>query len=209
MAGISTYLALAIAASVGYLIGSIPSGVIFSKWLGKGDIRQRGSGNIGATNALRTQGKLVGALTLASDLAKGALGYLLAILISQQTASPSTYLFKWMGILTPVLGHIFPVWLGFCGGKGVATALGVTVAACPWLSATCLAIWAGVFAIFKISSVASISSVAAAPVILALSDCGCCKGLLYPCLIVSALVVYKHKDNIIGILRGTEKRITK
>jgi glycerol-3-phosphate acyltransferase PlsY len=193
----------------GYLIGSIPSGVIFSKWLGKSDIRQSGSGNIGATNALRTQGKLIGALTLAADLIKGVLGYLVIMMIAHQADDHSAVLFKWAGILAPVLGHILPVWLGFCGGKGVATALGVTVAACPWLGMICLAIWASVFAIFRTSSIAGMSSVASAPIILALSDCSCCQGLLYPCLVVSVLVVCKHKKNIIGIINGTEKRITK
>ncbi|MDR1032013.1 MAG: glycerol-3-phosphate 1-O-acyltransferase PlsY [Holosporales bacterium] len=210
MTEISTQLALLIAALAGYLIGSIPSGVIFSKWLGKGDIRQSGSGSTGATNALRTQGKLVGALTLAADLAKGVLAYVLIATLASQQADPSLIIvFKGIGFVAPVLGHIFPFWLGFHGGKGVATALGVTAAACPWLSAICLAIWVGVFLIFKISSVASISSVAVAPVILALSGCSCCQGLLYPCLIVSVLIFYKHKDNIIRICSGTEKRITK
>ncbi|MDR1475091.1 MAG: glycerol-3-phosphate 1-O-acyltransferase PlsY [Holosporales bacterium] len=198
------------AAIAGYLIGSIPSGMVFSKLFGRGDIRKQGSGNIGATNALRTQGKLVGALTLLFDLGKGSLGYFIAqILIPFEADTIIISEFQAVGSVFPVLGHIFPVWLGFRGGKGVASALGVIVAACPWLGMACFVVWLGSFFVFRISSIAGMLSVLSAPTVLICSeDCGQ-KKLLLPYLFTSALVLYRHKNNISGILSGTEKKLTK
>ncbi|MBR0649553.1 glycerol-3-phosphate 1-O-acyltransferase PlsY [Roseomonas terrae] len=189
-------IGFAVALVVGYLIGSVPFGLILTRAAGLGDIRAIGSGNIGATNVLRTGNKGIAAATLLLDGAKGAVAVLLLRWLApdQDLASGTA----------AVLGHLFPVWLGFRGGKGVATALGVYLAAMWMVGVACCAIWLVVAKVAKRSSAASLTACAAAPV-LALLLYGAEYGLL--ALLVGALVFWKHEGNIRRLLAGTEPRI--
>ncbi|HEY9346007.1 MAG TPA: glycerol-3-phosphate acyltransferase, partial [Inquilinus sp.] len=155
--------ALAAAAVLGYLLGSIPFGLVLTRAAGLGDIRSIGSGNIGATNVLRTGHKGLALATLLLDGGKGAAAVLIAGLFD-----PMLAVIAGGGAM---LGHLFPVWLGFKGGKGVATALGTLLAIAWPVGVLCCLIWLVMAVLFRYSSLASLASVAAAPV-LALSLSG-------------------------------------
>jgi glycerol-3-phosphate acyltransferase PlsY len=183
---------------LGYLLGSIPFGLLLTKTAGLGDIRGIGSGNIGATNVLRTGRKSLAAATLILDALKGAAAVLIAkaLLWDQDTA-----LFAG---LAAVLGHLFPVWLGFKGGKGVATGLGVLVAAYWPVGLTACAMWLLVAAVARQSSLASLAAFASAPVAaLILEEFG----LVKLAFTIAVLVFVRHQANIRRLLAGTEPRI--
>lgn len=181
---------------LGYLLGSIPFGVILTQLGGAGDLRQIGSGNIGATNVLRTGRKGLAAATLLLDAAKGAV----AILVSE-------YLFPGHGVVAATgafLGHLYPVWLGFKGGKGVATLMGI-VLALHWPSAIVYAVvWLGLLATLRISSVAGMLAAISAPVSAAYFGQFDIVLLL---LALGLLVLWKHRENIDRLMSGTEPRI--
>ncbi|OYW24048.1 MULTISPECIES: glycerol-3-phosphate acyltransferase [unclassified Sphingomonas] len=181
---------------LGYLLGSIPFGVLLTRAAGAGDLRQIGSGNIGATNVLRTGRKGLAAATLLLDAAKGAV----AILLSES-------LFPGHGVVAAAgafLGHLYPVWLGFKGGKGVATLMGI-VLALHWPSAVVYAvIWLGLLATVRISSVAGILAAISAPVSAAYFGKFDIVLLL---LALGLLVLWKHRENIDRLMSGTEPRI--
>ena len=183
---------------ISYLLGSIPSGLILSKILNKGDIRKSGSGNIGATNALRVGGRLLGALTLIFDLLKGLVAIIMAMVFEQ----------KFIAIygFVCILGHIFPVWLKFRGGKGVATVLGVILALNPLVGLAMAIIWIITFICFKISSVASLISLFLATLALIITDTNYGNSIFL--ILILMLIVYKHKDNIIRLYRGEESKIS-
>jgi glycerol-3-phosphate acyltransferase PlsY len=184
---------------IGLLLGSIPFGLVLTKAAGLGDIRQIGSGNIGATNVLRTGNKGLALATLLLDAGKGAAAVGLAWWLLGAPFAP------WAG-LAAIIGHLHPVWLGFKGGKGVATALG-TFWALSWPIglAACLA-WLAGAALFRISSVGSLCSMAAAVISgFVLLPRPVAFGLLAVCL----YVVWRHKANIQRLLAGTEPRIGK
>jgi glycerol-3-phosphate acyltransferase PlsY len=185
------------ALAFGYLCGSIPFGMIVTRLAGTGDIRSIGSGNIGATNVLRTGRKGLAIATLLGDLLKGTLAVLLVYRLYGQDLAVLTG-------LGAVLGHMFPVWLKFKGGKGVATFLGVLLAlAWPVALAFC-AIYAAVAAIFRYSSLASLISCVAAPIILWwLGDRQ--EAMLFA--ILAVLVVAMHHANIRRLIAGTEGKI--
>ncbi len=177
-----------------YLLGSIPFGLLIAKKAGKGDIRKKGSGNIGATNVLRTAGKKLAAVTLALDAGKGALAVGIAKFIG------GDWLIAFAGIAA-VLGHIFPYWLQFKGGKGVATTIAVfAVAYWPLAIFTC-ASWLAVFYITRISSMSAISAIIFAMVFAFFMASN---AIALMAIILGAIVIYKHKENIIRILRGQE-----
>lgn len=180
----------------GYLLGSIPFGLLLTKLGGKGDIREIGSGNIGATNVLRTGSKGLAAATLLLDAAKGAAAVLLA-----QQLWPDAANFAAAGAL---IGHLYPVWLRFKGGKGVATMLGILVPLF-WQAAVVYAIiWVGLLLILRISSVAGMSAAASAPVSAAILD----EQALFPMLLGFALlVIWKHRENIRRLAKGEEPRL--
>ena len=188
----STLLALA----VGYLLGSIPFGLLLTRLAGKGDIRDIGSGNIGATNVLRTGSKGLAAATLVLDAVKGAA----AVLIAQRTW-PDAVSFAAAGAL---IGHLYPVWLRFKGGKGVATMLGILV---PffWQAAVIYAVlWVGLLFVLRISSVAGMAAAASAPVTAAVLG----EQAIFPMLLGFALlVIWKHRENIRRLSRGEEPRV--
>jgi glycerol-3-phosphate acyltransferase PlsY len=191
-------IAFLIALVGGYLIGSVPFGLLLTKAAGLGDIRQVGSGNIGATNVLRTGRKGLAAATLILDGLKGAVAVLLARqFLGDQDLVVGT---------AAVLGHLFPVWLGFRGGKGVATGLGVLLAASWPVGLACCAIWLVAAKVLKMSSAAALTAFAAAPffaLVLSSAD----HALM--ALLIAVLVFWRHESNIRRLLAGTEPRIGK
>lgn len=184
------------ALAVGYLLGSIPFGLLLTKFSGRGDIRTIGSGNIGATNVLRTGSKGLAAATLLLDAAKGAAAVLLA-----QRFWPEAVNYAAAGAL---VGHLYPVWLRFRGGKGVATMLGILIPLIPVAAAIYAAVWIGFLLIVRISSLAGMAAAASAPVTAAIMGFGS----LFPMLLgFTLLVIWKHKDNIQRLARGEEPRV--
>ncbi|MBU2339921.1 MAG: glycerol-3-phosphate 1-O-acyltransferase PlsY [Alphaproteobacteria bacterium] len=194
------------AALLGYGLGSIPFGLILAKLAGKGDIRQIGSGNIGATNVLRTGSKGLAAAVLLLDLAKGFFAVFLAWrLFGQPEALPEA---SWgpvpVAALAAVLGHCFPVWLGFKGGKGVATNAGVCFALAWPIGLTYALVWLGVLALSRISSLAGMCAVIAAALAAAL--------LGFPAFVpalalIALLVIWLHRANLKRLAAGTEPKL--
>ncbi len=182
--------------ALGYLLGSIPFGLILARLAGHGDLREIGSGNIGATNVLRTGSKGLAALTLILDMLKGTA----AVLIGAQFG-PNAAL---IGGLGAFLGHLFPVWLGFCGGKGVATYLGVLIGL-YWQAALLFGVvWLAVAALTRYSSLAALIASAAVPLMLFFMGEYRIAALA---LAFSLLLYWRHADNIGRLLRGEEGRI--
>jgi acyl phosphate:glycerol-3-phosphate acyltransferase len=180
----------------GYLLGSIPFGLLITGAAGLGDVRDIGSGNIGATNVLRTGNKGLAALTLLADALKGTLAVLIAGRFSAELA-------LYAG-LAAFLGHIFPAWLKFKGGKGVATYLGVLIGL-SWPTALVFAaVWLGVAFLTRFSSLAALTAALVVPVLLYFLGHGDV-ALLF--LIMTAIVYYKHRANIQRLMAGTESRI--
>jgi glycerol-3-phosphate acyltransferase PlsY len=191
-------IAFLIALVGGYLIGSVPFGLLLTKAAGLGDIRQVGSGNIGATNVLRTGRKGLAAATLILDGLKGAV----AVLVARQFLGDQDVVVG----TAAVLGHLFPVWLGFRGGKGVATGLGVLLAAAWPVGLACCAVWLVAAKLLKMSSAAALAAFAAAPLFaLVLSSAD--HALM--ALLIAVLVFWRHEANIRRLLAGTEPRIGK
>jgi glycerol-3-phosphate acyltransferase PlsY len=189
-----------LALAAGYLLGSIPFGLLVTRLAGTGDIRQIGSGSIGATNVLRTGRKSLAAATLLLDAGKGAA----AVFLGWHLVGPNAGYAA--GVLA-VVGHMFPVWLGFKGGKGVATGVGVLLAANWALALICGAIWLICAFTIRISSASALAASAAAPVAAAVLQVPF--PLLIATTIVAALIWQRHKDNIARLAAGTEPRIGK
>lgn len=181
---------------LGYLVGSIPFGLLLSLAAGKGDIRQIGSGNIGATNVLRTGSKLLAAATLLLDLGKGWLAVFMAWRLLPDTAA-----FAAGGV---VIGHCFPVWLKFKGGKGVATNAGVSFGLAWPIGLAYALVWIGMLAFTRISSLAGMSAVVAAVIAAALLDYVEFVPLLG---LIALLVIWLHRENITRLLNGTEPKV--
>lgn len=187
---------LAAALIFGYLLGSIPFGLIVTRLAGLGDIRAIGSGNIGATNVLRTGRRGLAALTLLGDFGKGAAAVLIAASWSAELAAAAG--------LGAFLGHLYPVWLSFKGGKGVATYLGV-LAGLAWPAAIAFAaIWLAVAYITRYSSLAALIAAAASPLALAALQNWLAVGLF---TMLTILVFLRHHQNIERLLKGEESRI--
>ncbi|MCF6272336.1 MAG: glycerol-3-phosphate 1-O-acyltransferase PlsY [Rhodobacteraceae bacterium] len=185
--------------AVAYLLGSIPFGLLVGKVMGLGDVRKIGSGNIGATNVLRTGNKKAALLTLLLDGGKGAVAVLVARYLYGDTAAQAAAL----GVF---LGHIFPVYLGFRGGKGVATFLGILLAINPFVGLAACATWLATAAVFRMSSLAALVAALSAPLWLWVFDLTTTTGLG---VVLAALVWLRHSANIGRILRGKEPRIGK
>jgi len=182
---------------LGYLLGSVPFGLLLTRAAGLGDIRAIGSGNIGATNVLRTGKRGLAAATLLLDGAKGAA----AVLLARAWGGPEAAL--WAG-LGAVLGHLFPVWLGFRGGKGVATGYGVLIAAAWPVGLLAGAIWLAMAKLSRLSSASALTSFALAPVLaLLLAD----RATALLALAIAVLIFARHHANIRRLLAGTEPRI--
>jgi len=182
---------------LGYLLWSIPFGLLLTRAAGLGDIRAIGSGNIGATNVLRTGRKGLAGATVLLDGLKGAAAVLIALWLAGHDAA------LWAGF-GAILGHVFPVWLGFHGGKGVATGYGVLIAVAWPVGLAAGAIWLVVAKLARISSLAGLISFAAAPILAAmLAD----PGVVKLALAIAVLVFIRHHANIRRLLAGTEPRI--
>lgn len=185
-------------AVLGYLLGSIPFGVLVTKMMGLGDLRKIGSGNIGATNVLRTGNKGAALATLLLDGGKGAAAVLIARAVTGHEDAAQ------LAGLSAFLGHLFPVWLGFKGGKGVATFLGTLLAlAWPVGVAACLT-W---FATAVISRISSLSALVAATLSVAWAAVFGQGHMIYLIVILATLVFWKHLPNIERLKAGTEPRI--
>ena len=186
--------------AIAYLLGSIPFGLLLTRLGGTRDLRSVGSGSIGATNVLRTGRKGLAAATLLLDLLKG----LAAVVIAQWLFgrwSPDAVAWAALGV---VVGHCFPVWLGFRGGKGVATKMGVALGLGWQLGLAYAVVWIAVLAITRISSLAGISAAIAAPIAAAVLG----ETRFVPVLaVIAALVVWQHRGNIARLARGEESRI--
>ncbi|MGH7084205.1 MAG: glycerol-3-phosphate 1-O-acyltransferase PlsY [Acetobacteraceae bacterium] len=182
---------------LGYVAGSIPFGLLLTRAAGLGDIRRIGSGNIGATNVLRTGRKGLAAATVLLDAGKGVV----AVLLASHLFGPGPALVAGLGALA---GHVAPVWLGFRGGKGVATGLGVLLAAFWPVGVLCSLVWLIVAAIWRMSSLSALASFLVAPVFSALL------GQWHLCwlsLLLAAIIFLRHRANIRRLLAGTEPRI--
>ena len=193
-------LVLALVALGAYLLGSVPFGIVITRALGLGDLRKIGSGNIGATNVLRTGNKGAALATLLLDAGKGGI----AVLIAQALTGAADA--AQLAALASFLGHLFPVWLGFKGGKGVATFLGTLLAlAWPIGIAACVT-WLATAALTRISSLSALIAAASVPVWMSVFGH---TDMLVLGLSLAALVIWRHKDNIARIIAGTEPKIGK
>ena len=184
-------------AVLGYLMGSIPFGMVLARMMNLGNLREIGSGNIGATNVLRTGNKRAAALTLLFDGAKGAVAVLLARAFAGEDAAQ-------LAGLAAFIGHCFPVWLGFRGGKGVATFFGILLALAPLIGAIAALIWIAVAAISRYSSLAALMAAGWTPVVMAVAGRG--EMFALGCAL-GALIYVRHWANIGRLRRGEESRI--
>ena len=184
------------ALALGYLFGSIPFGLVLTRLAGKGDLRSIGSGNIGATNVLRTGSKPLAALTLILDCLKATA----AILLAKRVFGDESMAFAATGAL---VGHLYPVWLKFRGGKGAATLFGILIALL-WQAAVVYAlVWIFLLLTLRISSVAGMAAAISAPIAAFVLH-----STYLPMLLgFAVLVLWKHRENILRLLRGTEPRI--
>jgi glycerol-3-phosphate acyltransferase PlsY len=192
------WIEMGAAALLGYLLGSIPFGLLLARFGGAGDIRNIGSGNIGATNVLRTGRKGLAAMTLALDLLKGTAAVILA-----------RHLFPGCEAIAAgaaFFGHLYPVWLGFRGGKGVATYAGILFGLHWPLGLVYGVVWIGALGLFRISSLGGLLAAVAAPFAAILLDQRNLAILLVAC---SMIIFWKHRENIQRLMAGTEPRIGK
>jgi len=201
----TTLLRIVLIIPVAYLLGSIPFGLLIARAAGSDDIRRVGSGNIGAANVARNAGYLAGVLTLLLDAAKGYFAVWLA-------ARWSNHQVGWMmaAAFAAVVGHVFPVWLGFRGGKGVATGLGVFILICWQAVVASFVLWIVVVAFWRYSSLGSIVAAAALPVLLyVLYAPGHAPPdyVTLPTLGISLIVLFKHRANIERLIAGQEQRL--
>ncbi|HXJ01750.1 MAG TPA: glycerol-3-phosphate 1-O-acyltransferase PlsY [Micropepsaceae bacterium] len=180
-----------------YLLGSIPFGVIFARLAGAGDIRKIGSGNIGATNVLRTGKRWAAAATLLCDGLKG----FVAVIVAANMGGQIFAVFAGLGAF---IGHLYPVWLGFKGGKGVATFIGIVLGLSPLMGLVVCAAWVGLAQTFRYSSLAALVSTALAPLGFFLFGRTLFAFLTF---ILVVLIFYSHRANIARLMRGEEPRI--
>ena len=184
------------ALALGYLLGSIPFGLLLTRLSGKGDIRNIGSGNIGATNVLRTGSKWLAALTLVLDCLKGFVAITAAKYLFGEDTAP-------IAAAGALIGHLYPMWLKFRGGKGVATLLGILIGLIPPAAIAYAAIWILLLLTIRISSVAGMAAAISAPIMAAFFH----SSLVLMLLGFAILVLWKHRDNIRRLRRGTEPRV--
>jgi glycerol-3-phosphate acyltransferase PlsY len=184
---------------LGYLAGSIPTGLLLTKAFSDADPRNEGSRNIGATNILRTAGKTLGALTLVGDCLKGLIPVLFAVWIVRSDI--------WVSLvaLSAFVGHLFPVFLKFKGGKGVATALGIYLGIAPLAVLIDAGIFFGVVRKWRFVSLGSLTAAAAMPILIAILTQS--KPYVIASLIIAVLIYYRHHENIRRLLAGSESRL--
>ena len=195
----ATLSELLITALLAYLAGSIPFGLLVSRAFGLPDPRRIGSGNIGATNVLRTGSKAAALTTLLLDAAKGLVAVIVARALVGEDAAQ-------IAGLTAFLGHVFSVWLGFRGGKGVATLLGALAGFGTLIGLTAMAAWLGIFLVWRISSLSALVAAALTPAVALMLG----QGHMFVATLLMAIVVFwSHRANIRRLLDGTEPRVTR
>ena len=182
-----------------YILGSIPTGVILSRYYARIDITKEGSGNTGATNVYRTLGKGLGALTLVGDITKGLIPVIFAVWLINSPVWTS------LVAVSAFMGHLYPIFLKFKGGKGVATGLGVFIVLVPWALLITLLIFVGIVYKWRYVSLGSIVAAGSLPISIALLSNT--KIYAVPSLIIAGFIIYKHQDNIRLLLKGEESRI--
>lgn len=182
-----------------YCLGSVPFGVVIARLMGLGDLRKIGSGNIGATNVMRTGNKLAGALTFLLDAGKGAIAALFAWAALGEDAAQ-------VAALSAFLGHLYPVYLGFKGGKGVATFIGTAFALAWPVGLAICAIWVAVFALSRYSSLSALVATALSPLLIMVFGYGTMVALF---VAFALMIFYKHIENIRRLLSGTESRFVR
>jgi glycerol-3-phosphate acyltransferase PlsY len=192
-------IAMSVALLFGYLCGTVPFGLLLSRWAGLGDIRNIGSGNIGATNVLRTGHKKIAALTLLCDALKGTI----PVVVLTWLYGPEAGI---LGGLAAFFGHLFPIWLGFKGGKGVATSIGVLFGLFWPLGLVFIAVWIVMAGLFRLSSLAALTASLLSPVSAYFLGRG---DLILPTAIIAVSIVLTHRANIQRLIRGEEPRIGK
>ncbi len=195
-ANVTPWMAI-LALILGYLSGSIPFGLLFTRWAGLGDVRAIGSGNIGATNVLRTGNKNLAALTLLADAVKGTIPILVMKALGGETAGL-------IAGLAAFAGHLFPVWLGFKGGKGVATNIGILFGLYWPLGLIFLAVWLAMAFLFRISSVSALTASALSPLWAWLLGK---PTFVLPLIVIGALIWIMHRANIARLVKGEEAKI--
>ena len=183
---------------IGYLLGSIPFGLLLCFLFGYGDIRKIGSGNIGATNVLRTGNKFLALITLILDISKGGI----AVLIAKKFAMENN-IAVYAGLFA-IIGHNFPLWLKFKGGKGIATTIGTIIVISPIIGSIVISIWVLVAFMFKYSSLAGMLSLISAPIIAIIFKLN---HLILPFSIITVMALIKHRKNIAQLINGTEPKI--
>ena len=183
---------------VAYLIGAIPTGVLLTRLVGGSDIRKAGSGNIGATNVYRVVGRKMGILTLVGDCLKGVIPVLIAIKLGLSLEGVA------LVSLAAFIGHCYPVYLGFKGGKGVATALGIFLVLSPKAILAALLVFILVLLIWRYISLASITAAAVIPFVIAYFNRSL--PLFAATLVIAAIVIWRHRGNIERLRSGTENR---
>lgn len=188
---------------VSYFIGSISTSYIIAKRMMGVDIRTQGSGNAGSTNVLRTLGKKAGILTFVGDLLKGVVAVLIAKVIAT-IAHTDIATASYIAVVFVVIGHNWPIYLGFRGGKGVATSLGAMIAVNPVIALSCFAFFILIVYVTKYVSLGSVLGICTSPIIMFFI--GNYKGLAVT-LFLSASVIFKHRENIKRLLNGTERKI--
>jgi glycerol-3-phosphate acyltransferase PlsY len=199
------YLAIAV---IAYLLGSIPFGLLLVRLVKGEDVRLTGSGNIGATNVARSGGAKLGVITLLLDGLKGYLAVLFALLLAHRLPELDASLAAAIAALATIIGHVFPVWLHFRGGKGVATAVGAFLAMAPRAVLVVLAIFLVIVLIFRYVSLGSVVASAAFPILAFFIYRGSSSVVdLAVMLTASLLIIFKHKSNIQRLINGTENRL--
>lgn len=194
-------LLCAVMTVLGYLLGAVPFGIVVSKAMGLPDPRTVGSKNVGFTNVLRVSGKTPGILTLLGDMGKG---WLLSW-VAMQWLTVETFIM--IVAIAPILGHLFSPFLGFKGGKGVATALGAVLGLSPSIGLLLLLIWLGAVAIWRYSSGGALAAFSCLPVVAIVNEQR--QEFFIFSLLVSAMIWIKHKDNIVRLWQGTESKMGK
>jgi acyl phosphate:glycerol-3-phosphate acyltransferase len=198
------------AVAVGYFLGSIPFGLVLSRLAGLGDVRDIGSGNIGATNVLRTGSKSIAALTLLADILKGTAAVVVACAVATSWMSATGPAATASGVvagLAAFLGHLFPAWLNFQGGKGVATYLGVVLGAAPLVALGFALCWLLTAFVSRYSSLAALIASIATPMIAFVLDASF--ALISALVVMTVLLIWRHQDNIRRLLSGEESKIGK
>ena len=197
-----------IVAIVAYLIGSISFSIIISKKMAGFDVREKGSGNAGATNMLRSVGKKAAALTLLGDALKGVVAILFAMLVGSFAKEIDNELLKYVAGIFVVIGHTFPIFFGFRGGKGVATSLGVILMLNWRIGLICLVFALLLMALTKMVSMGSVGAAILFPVLVLFVDTNFTMGKLICSVLLAAFVAFNHRSNIKRILNGTENKLS-